>query len=340
MKLSTVLFLASVLCLPSLSSGQQIRLIALSKTVVLPEVQGGFNHMSVDAGRQRLFAAAPTNGTLEVVDLSSGKPFKSLRGEKPAAVLYAPEFDQLYVSRGQSVVIYDGKTLQPVTSVDLQSNLDELQYDPRAHELYAGCMSEGRTGIAVISVPEGRLLGKIALPAKPQGIAVEREGGRLFANMPSLKQVAVVDRSKRVALEPWPLENVEGNTPIGLDEANHRLFVGARRPAQLLVLDTGTGKAVKTVEMNSDADDLFYVPKDRAPKDGAAKGGWIYVSCGEGIIDLIEQFDADRYQLMARVPTVAGARTSTFSAGLNSLIVGVPRRGDQPAEIRVFKTGR
>jgi len=128
------------------------------------------------------------------------------------------------------------------------------------------------------------------------------------SNMPNVKQIAVVDRDRRVLLHTWPLEDAEGNTPLGLDEAAHRLFVGTRHPAKLVVLDTDTGKSVAKIDTNSDADDLFYDPAHRR----------IYVSCGEGFVDVIEQLDADHYRLIARVPTVAGARTSAFSAELNS----------------------
>jgi DNA-binding beta-propeller fold protein YncE len=329
MKSGSILFLAIALGFSLAAYGQE-KPLALAQTITLPDVQGGFNHMSVDAEHQRLFVSAPTNKTLEIVDLSSGKPLRSLKGEKPAAALFAPEFNQLYVTRGQSVVVYDGKTLEVITSIDLQSNLDEMQYDPRAKELYVGCMSDGKTGIAVIAVPEGRLLGKIALPAKPQGFAVEHDGNRIFANMPTLEQIAVLDRKNRVALQPWSLQDVQGNTPIGLDEARHRIFVGARRPARLVVIDTSTGKPVAGVDINSDTDDLFYDPNRRR----------IYVSCGEGFIDVVQQLEGDHYQLLARIPTVDGARTSTFSVRLNSFFVGVPRRGDEPAEVRVFKAGK
>lgn len=39
--------------------------------------------MSVDPGQQRLFAAAPTNGTIEIVDLKTGEALRSLEGERP-----------------------------------------------------------------------------------------------------------------------------------------------------------------------------------------------------------------------------------------------------------------
>jgi DNA-binding beta-propeller fold protein YncE len=286
--------------------------------------------MSVDAAHQRLFVAAPTNKTVEVIDLATGKPVRSLGGERAAAVLYAPEFNQLYVARGQGLQIYDGNTLSLVKSIDLKTGTDELRYDPRAKELYVGCMEAGQFAIAIISVPDGKLVGKILLPGKPQGFAVEQNGDRIFANLPELNQIAVMDRKKRILLAPWPIKDSLGNCPIVLDETNHRLAYGGRHPAAMVVFDTGTGMQVAKTDINEDTDDLSFDLKNRR----------FYVSCGEGFIDVIQQDDADHYRMRERVTTEVGARTSTFSAELNLLIVGVPPQGDKPAEILVFKTVR
>ncbi len=320
-------FAILLICICASAPSQEKSPLVLLQTIPVPGIQGGFNHMSVDAARQRLFAAASTNKTLEIIDLKEAKPWRSLAGERPAAARYAPEFDQLYVTRGQSVAIYDGKTYALIATIDIGSSLDELQYDARAKRLYAGCMSPGKTGVAVISIPDGKLLGMIVLPGKPQGIAVDRAGVKLFANMPDLRQVAVMDGERRVLLTTWQLNPGLANVPIGLDDANHRLFVGTRHPAQVLVLNANTGDLVAAVDSNADADDLFY--------DAAQKR--IYVSCGEGYIAVIEQTDADRYRLLTSVQTADGARTSVFSKPLNRLYVAAPSRGERPAEVRVFE---
>ena len=57
---------------------------------------------------------------------------------------------------------------------------------------------------------------------------------------------------------------------MALDAANHRLFIGSRNPAKLVVLDTDTGKIVTSVEGVGHTDDLWY--------DGAQK--CIYMSGG------------------------------------------------------------
>jgi DNA-binding beta-propeller fold protein YncE len=329
MKSGAPYFLLTVILCLSVTQAQEARPLVLSQTITVPGVQGGFNHMSADTRRQRLFAAASTNATLEILDLKADKPWRTLTGEKPAAARYAPEFDQLYVTRGQSVVIYDGETYAVQATIDLGSNLDELQYDAQTKRLYAGCMSDGKTGIAVISIPDGKLLGKIALPDKPQGFVVDHTGSRIFANMPDPRQVAVMDSGRLLLVRTLELGPGLANMPMGLDEAHHRLFVGTRHPAQVIVLDTHSWKTIATVDSSADADDMFY----------DAERGRIYVSCGEGFVVVIVQADADHYRLLARISTVAGARTSAFSAELGSLYVAGPRRGDQPVEVRIFNVG-
>lgn len=75
-----------------------------------------------------------------------------------------------------------------------------------------------------------------------------------------------------------------------------------------------------------DADDIFY--------DAIRKR--IYVVGGEGFIDIIEQVDADHYQLLTRISSAVGARTGLFVPELNQLYVAVPHRESQQAEVRVY----
>jgi DNA-binding beta-propeller fold protein YncE len=325
MKRLSILALAAWSILPA--HAQEKNPLALSKIIQLPDVQGGFNHMSVDAQRQRLFVTATTKKTVEIIDLKSGKPWRSLPADGPAAALFAPEFNQLYVTRGHNVCIYDGTSFDLVTTVPLDSNLDELQYDPIAKRLYVGCMTSNKTAIGVIAIPDGKHLGDIKLPAKPQGFVTELKGNRIFASTPGLKQITVLDREKQTLLAQWPLKDVAGNYPVALDEANHRLFVGCRRPPQLVVLDTATGKQVASVPISEDTDDLSFDPSHKR----------VYIACGSGYLDVIQQSGADNYRSLAQLPTREGARNSCFASAPATLYLAVPAQDGQTAEIRVYK---
>jgi hypothetical protein len=112
---------------------------------------------------------------------------------------------------------------------------------------------------------------------------------------------------------------------MALDEQTSRIFVGCRRPAQLAVVDTRSGKTTVSAAIVGDTDDLFYdVPRQR-----------IYVIGGDGFVDVLHR-QADTLQRINRVPTRAGARTGLWVPALNRLYVAVPARGAERAEVRVF----
>jgi hypothetical protein len=250
-----------------------------------------------------------------------------LAGDGPAAALFAPEFNRLYVTRGHNVCIYDGNSFNLLSTVPFDSSLDELQYDPNARRLYVGCMTSNKTAIAIIGIPDGKHLADIKLPAKPQGFVTELKGNRIFASTPALKQITVLDREKQTLLAQWPLKDAAANYPVALDEPNHRLFVGCRRPPQLVVLDTATGKQVAMVPISEDTDDLSFDPTHKR----------VYIACGTGYLDVIQQTGADNYRSFAQLPTREGARNSCFASDPATLYLAVPAQGGQTAEIRVYE---
>jgi DNA-binding beta-propeller fold protein YncE len=323
------LLFVGMACLVVPARGQDTSPLVLVQTIELPRVEGGLNHMSVDTEHQRLFVPAPSDKRLEIVDLASGQPWRSLESERPAAARYSPEFNQLYVSSGRYVYIYDGNKFTILARVDLHSRLDEIAYDVQAKRLYVGCMTAGETGVAVIALPQGKLLERIPLSASPQGIAVEEGGARVFANLPDTSHVEVVSQGERRNVAKWSLKGASDNFPMALDGSDHRLFVACRAPAQLVVLDTGSGEVIARVPCVRDADDMWY----------DAVRHRIYIS-GDGLVSIIQQQEADRYRLLGSVGTAPGAATSVFSGQLNSLYVGVPRRDAAAAQVRVFKISR
>src|SRR5262249_51690852 len=161
----------------------------------------------------------------------------------------------------------------------------------------------------------------------PESFQLEREGTRVFVNVPSARQIAVVDRASMKVISTWPVSTAAANYPMALDEANHRVFIGCRRPAKVLVFDTGSGKETSAFDIVGDTDDLFY--------DAARKR--VYVTGVEGFIDVVQDQGGDKFSRIARIPTAAGARTSLFVAEQGRLYLAVPHRGNQKTEIRVFE---
>src|SRR5207249_5685150 len=156
---------------------------------------------------------------------------------------------------------------------------------------------------------------------------LEKNGSRIFINLPRSKKIAVIDRKTKSVMTSWVTGGPQANFPMALDEINHRLIVVCRTPARMVVLDTSTGKVIASIPTVGDCDDVFYdEPRKR-----------IYATGGEGAISVVQQQDADHYKEIAKIATVSGARTGLFSQELNRLFVAVRKQGSQSAEIRVYE---
>jgi DNA-binding beta-propeller fold protein YncE len=298
------------------------------QTIPLPGVKGRIDHLGLDVEGMRLYVAALGNNTVEVIDLAEGKQVRSVAGlKKPTGIRVLPGSRNVVVASGN-----DGKVrvyspgLQLVGIVDGLDDADNVRLDPEGALPYVGY---GDGAIAVIDPQKPRKVGDIKIDGHPEAFQLEAGGDRMFVNVPTAGQVAVIDRKKQAVIAKWPVREAEANFPMALDEAHHRLFIGCRKPAELLVLDTGTGKVVASVACCGDTDDLFYDPAANR----------VYLSGGDGNISVIEQTDADHYRVAGAVQTAPGARTSLFVPELSRLYLAVPRRGDQGAEVRVFDTG-
>jgi hypothetical protein len=303
--------------------------LTLVSTVPLPGVKGRFDHFSFDARGHKLFVAALGNNTLEIVDTAEGKRLKSIPGlHKPTGVLFLPERNQIAVANGDdgTLKLFNGTSCKLEKSLGSLDDADNLRLDEKAAVIYVGY---GEGALAMIDAGTGMRIGSIKLAAHPESFQLEQQGARIFVNVPDAKQVAVIDREKRAVIATWPMGTFRGNFPMALDEANHRLFVGCRQPPRLVVLDIASGQPVTDVQVSGDADDLFY--------DASRKR--IYVSCGEGFLDVLQASNRDRYARIQHLPTRAGARTCFYSPDLDKLYLAVPQREGHDAEIRVYATG-
>jgi DNA-binding beta-propeller fold protein YncE len=301
--------------------------IALVRTIDLPRVEGRIDHLAFDAATHRLYVAALGNNTVEVVDVSSGTHFKSLPGfREPQGIAVVPDLKVVAVANGQGegLQFVNGDDGRPGASIRLGDDSDNVRYDASAKRLYAGF---GSGALAAINPGDAKVLGDAKLAGHPESFQLERSGSRIFVNVPTADQIAVVDRSAMRVVATWPVVSAKSNFPMALDEANHRLFIGCRRPAKLLVFDTATGKEIASLDIVGDTDDLFY--------DAVQKR--IYVSGGEGYLDAFQNQDANRFTRITHLPTASGARTSLFVPELNRLFLAVPHRGSQKAEIRIYE---
>lgn len=299
--------------------------LRLLQSIPLPAVSGRIDHLALDAAGHRLFVAALGNNTVEVIDLRRGERVHSVPGmHEPQGILYLPESDRLLVANGADgqCTLLDAKTFNVITQVNFKDDADNLRRDAAAGRIYVGY---GAGAIGVLT-DDCRRVGDIPLDGHPESFQLDAGRRRIFVNVPTARHVAVIDLGEQAVAATWPLEDARRNYPMAFDASAQRLFVACREPAKLVVLDAQSGRKVLDLPLDGDADDIFLDAERRR----------IYVSCGAGFLDVLQQTDGDQYQLAGRMPTGVGARTSLFDPEMQRLFVAAPRHGGEDARICVF----
>ena len=299
--------------------------LELVQTIRLPDVRGRIDHLAVDADEGRLFVAALGNDSVEVVDLREGSRVARITGlHEPQGIGYVRSANRLLVANaGGGVDLFEASSLRRLSRIEGLDDADNVRLDPASGEVYVGYGH----ALAALDPGSGKLLDNIPLAGHPESFQLESTRTRVFVNVPSAGQIAVVDRSKKAVIGAWNLGAKGANFPMALDEASHRLFVATRKPAALVIFDTQSGMRKADLPIGGDADDLFYDAKRKR----------LYVICGEGVIDVVDQKDADHYERVAELRTVHGARTGLFVASRDTLFVAVPAHAGGPAEIRAYE---
>jgi hypothetical protein len=189
-------------------------------------------------------------------------------------------------------------------------------------------VAHAEKALGVIDGKSGELKADVTLPASAEGFQAESSRPRLYLNAPDANQVVVIDTDKNEIVTKYDLKMAMDNSPLALDEANHRLFIGCHKEPMVVVMDTETGKEIAGVPIPAEVDDLWY----------DAKRKQLYASCGDGAVAVIAQKDADHYEGLAKIETAKGAKTSYLDPDSGRLFVAVPRQpGKEGPEIRIYQ---
>ena len=215
-----------------------------------------------------------------------------------------------------------GEDLTPIGRIELGDDADNVRLDTARNRVLVGY---GKGALAVIDPVSLSKTADIRLKAHPEGFQIEETGTEAFVNVPDAHEIVVVDLAAG-STRSLPTQGAGSNFPMAIDGEEHRVLVVFRSPPTLMALSSQDGHVAGRVETCGDADDVFVDHKRRR----------VYVSCGDGVVDVFETGEAG-YRRLARVPTVPGARTSLFVPELDRLFVALRAGSNEPAAIWVFR---
>jgi DNA-binding beta-propeller fold protein YncE len=315
--------------------GQDHMPLKLVATIPLPGLHDGdFDHFAPDVEGHRLFLTGEENEKVLVLDTSTNKLIHTMEDMKaPHAILYRKDLKKLFIVEGDAsaVKVYDADTYERGAEIKVSIDADSIAYDSTTNYLYV--VNGGREAhtpyslISVIDTNTAKKLRDIKIDSNHvEAVVLEKSGPRMFLNITGQNAVGVMDRNQSTLSASWPLPAGDKlNVAMGLDEANHRLFVVTRNPGKLIVLNAENGKVIASLPAVGMVDDMSYDPLRKR----------LFLA-GDQFVDVFEQKDADHYALLAHVPGSFRAKTAILVPELNRYYLAVPHHGTQEAEVRVY----
>src|SRR5947207_3332586 len=282
---------------------------------------GGTDYVAVESSTGRVFVSRGTH--MMVVDGKTGKVIGDIPdtpGVHGAGM--ATKAGHGFTTNGGNsmVTMFDLKTLAVVRQIKIeQGGLDGIMYDEPDDKIILTNHSRPIGTLTALDPQSGDIVATVELEdTAPEGAAADGKG-HVFVNNESKHTIQVIDVKTWKATASWPLAPCEGPTGIAYDKATNRIFSGCNKTS--VVLDANTGKVVATIANGTRVDALGWDPSKKL----------IYIpNGGEGNVTVVHQDSADKYTVVATVPTFAGAKTITVDPTTHNVYLFQPERGPAP----------
>jgi DNA-binding beta-propeller fold protein YncE len=262
----------------------------------IPGPDGGWDYASFDAARRRAYFS---HGTVVLsLDVDSGKLDAAFApGDHLHAIVAVPGSEDLVTTNSgdNSVRIIKASDGSLVKSLTVAEDADGAVYDPTTGLV---AVVNGDPGlITLIDVAKREVAGEIKVGDKLEFAAIG-EKGRLYVNVASTGEVAVVDLAARKAVGRYAMADCKRPTGIAYVEGDR--IVSACGSGVAKILDAASGKELASFKIGGFPDSVLYDPKRHLAMIPTALDGNLWV---------ISLAGKDDNTLVQTVPTQIGART-------------------------------
>jgi hypothetical protein len=193
--------------------------LTLRTRIPLPGVYGRLDHYGWDSKRGNLIVSALGNDTIEIVN--SWKRVRTITGlEHPQAAVYVPGIDRFAVSsQSGKLRFYDADSYTLIKTLDFGANADtdNMRYDLVSRRIYVGYGDGARGALAVVDPATMERLEEFKLGSHPESFQLERDGPRIFVNLPDQESIGVIEQ-KTGAVTKWKIPGYTNVHALALDE--------------------------------------------------------------------------------------------------------------------------
>ena len=188
-------------------------------------VFSGFDYVTVDPQRRRVYAAHGGSQRLLVVDADSGKIVGQVRVGPVRGVAFDPASGHVFTGGGDNVVSeVDPAALKVVNHLDVGGSVDAIAYDPSNGRIYAD--EDDGARIFVVDAKTFKLIKTIAIPGhKPEYLALNPKTHELYQNIDSDSEIAVIDPNSMTVSRTIKTPEVKHNHPLQYDSQLDQIVI-------------------------------------------------------------------------------------------------------------------
>ncbi len=280
--------------------------------------EGSWDYIVPDPPSHRLFIARQSR--VMVVDEDSGTLIGEVTGINGAhGTAVARDTGHGFATSGndRSVVMFDLKTLKPLSRIPAAKDADAILYDSASKRIFT--LNGDAHSSTVIDPAAGTLITHIPLGGKPE-YGVSAGDGKVFANLTDVSEVVEMNAKTATVERRWSTAPCQQPVSMAIDTGNHRLFSGCRSGV-MAISDYRAGQVIATVPIGTGVDGAAY---DAASSDA-------FASNADGTLTVIHQDGANQYHVTQSLQTPEGARNMGLDPTTHRLFVAAARFGPAPS---------
>ena len=288
---------------------------------------GSWDYVYVDSANHRLYVSHQTQA--EVVDTNTDKVIATIPGTNGVhGIAIAADHGKGFTSDGNDndVTVFDIKTNMVLGSkIKTGTGPDSIIYEPVTHRVFT---FNGRSNDATaIDAKSGDVVtASIPLGGKPEFVQADGKG-HLYVNIENKGEIVEIDAknalvSKRYSIAPC-------DSPSGLAMSAKMILASVCDNKMAVISDPAAGK-------------VLAMPAIGARPDGVAfdDGYWFSANGGDGNISMIGETSPGKYDTVATIMTMTGARTIGSDQKAHKLYLPVASYGEAPPAKDGKKAGR
>ncbi len=257
---------------------------------------GGWDYVQVDSANHRLYVSHATQ--TEVIDTATDKLVGTIPGTNGVhGIAIANDLGKGFTSDGRDndVTVFDLKTLKVLTKIRTGQNPDAIIYEPVTHRVFT-LNGRSKDSTAIDAKTNDVITASIPVGGKPEFAQVDGKG-HVFANIEDTNEIVTIDAKNALVSKRYSIAPCDGPSGLAIDPKKGYLFSVCGNK-MMIVSDPATGKVIAT-------------PATGAGTDGVAfDDGYAFsANGGDSSITMVAETAGGKYEPVATIPTMRGART-------------------------------